>query len=76
VLRRAELGRALATRPHTLLLDEPTAGLDTAETEALARILRALAADGTAVLVVEHDLGFVSGLARTVHVMEAGRLVR
>ncbi|MEV4685035.1 ABC transporter permease subunit [Streptomyces kurssanovii] len=76
VLRRAELGRALATRPHTLLLDEPTAGLDTAETEALARILRALAADGTAVLVVEHDPGFVSGLAGTVHVMEAGRLVR
>ncbi|QIP87198.1 ATP-binding cassette domain-containing protein [Streptomyces sp. Tu 2975] len=76
VLRRAELGRALATRPHTLLLDEPTAGLDTVETEALARILRALAADGTAVLVVEHDLGFVTGLARTVHVMEAGRLVR
>ncbi|MFK4689019.1 ABC transporter permease subunit [Streptomyces pristinaespiralis] len=76
VLRRAELGRALATRPHTLLLDEPTAGLDTAETEALARVLRALAADGTAVLVVEHDLGFLTGLAGTVHVMEAGRLVR
>ncbi|ALC24078.1 ATP-binding cassette domain-containing protein [Streptomyces pristinaespiralis] len=76
VLRRAELGRALATRPHTLLLDEPTAGLDTAETETLARVLRALAADGTAVLVVEHDLGFLTGLAGTVHVMEAGRLVR
>ncbi|UYQ61343.1 ABC transporter permease subunit [Streptomyces peucetius] len=76
VLRRAELGRALASRPHTLLLDEPTAGLDTAETEMLARILEALAADGTAVLVVEHDVALVARVADTVHVMEAGRLVR
>ncbi|MDH2392857.1 ATP-binding cassette domain-containing protein [Streptomyces sp. HNM0663] len=75
-LRRVELGRALAGRPHTLLLDEPTAGLDAAEAEALARILMALAADGTAVLIVEHDLDLVARVADTVHVMEAGRIVR
>ncbi|WP_374986919.1 ABC transporter ATP-binding protein [Streptomyces fradiae] len=75
VLRRTELGRALAGRPHTLLLDEPAAGLDDAEAAALARILAALAADGTAVLVVEHDLDLVAGIAHTVHVMEAGRIV-
>ncbi|MFJ3164056.1 ABC transporter permease subunit [Streptomyces kanasensis] len=74
-LRRIELGRALAGRPHTLLLDEPTAGLDDAETAALARVLAALAADGTAVLVVAHDPDLVAGIAHTVHVLEAGRIV-
>ncbi|WP_406001714.1 ABC transporter permease subunit [Streptomyces sp. NBC_00829] len=75
-LRRVELGRALAGGPHTLLLDEPAAGLDAVEAEALARILEALAADGMAVLVVEHDLDLVTRIAHTVHVMEAGRIVR
>jgi ABC-type branched-subunit amino acid transport system ATPase component len=58
-----------------LLLDEPAAGLDTAEVTALARVLRALAADGTALLVVEHDLDLVADLADVVHVMTAGRVV-
>ncbi|NEB75725.1 ATP-binding cassette domain-containing protein, partial [Streptomyces sp. SID14478] len=74
-LRRVELARALAGRPHTLLLDEPTAGLDSAEVAELARLLRALAADGTALLVVEHDLDLVADLADTVHVMAAGTVV-
>ncbi|WOX25233.1 ABC transporter permease subunit [Streptomyces solicathayae] len=74
-LRRVELARALAARPHTLLLDEPAAGLDSAETDALARLLSALAADGLAVLVVEHDPDLVAGIAHTVHTMEGGRIV-
>ncbi|SDP59970.1 ABC-type branched-chain amino acid transport system, ATPase component [Streptomyces sp. cf386] len=74
-LRRVELARALAGSPHVLLLDEPAAGLDTAEVTALTRMLRALAADGTALLVVEHDLDLVADLADTVHVMTAGRIV-
>lgn len=74
-LRRIELGRALAGGPHTLLLDEPAAGLDAVEAEWLARILGALAADGMAVLVVEHDLDLVARIAHTVHVMAAGRIV-
>ncbi|ROQ31443.1 ABC-type branched-subunit amino acid transport system ATPase component [Streptomyces sp. PanSC19] len=74
-LRRVELARALAGRPHTLLLDEPAAGLDAAETAALARILAALAADGLTVLVVEHDPDLVAGIARTVHTMEGGRIL-
>ncbi|NGO73539.1 ATP-binding cassette domain-containing protein, partial [Streptomyces boncukensis] len=69
-LRRLELARALATEPHTLLLDEPTAGLDPAETETLVRVLRALAADGTALLVIEHDRTLVAELADTVHTLE------
>ncbi|GGV62963.1 hypothetical protein GCM10010294_14150 [Streptomyces griseoloalbus] len=74
-LRRVELARALAAGPRVLLLDEPAAGLDTAEVAALARILKALAADGTALLVVEHDLDLVADLADVVHVMTAGRIV-
>ncbi|MFF0436046.1 ATP-binding cassette domain-containing protein [Streptomyces sp. NPDC004327] len=74
-LRRVELARALASGPHTLLLDEPAAGLDAAETADLARVLAALAADGLTVLVVEHDPDLVAGIAHTVHTMEAGRIV-
>ncbi|MDT0485747.1 ABC transporter permease subunit [Streptomyces doebereineriae] len=74
-LRRVELARALAGTPSVLLLDEPAAGLDTAEVTALARILKALAADGTALLVVEHDLDLVADLADVVHVMTAGRII-
>ncbi|MFE1296040.1 ATP-binding cassette domain-containing protein [Streptomyces sp. NPDC058731] len=74
-LRRVELARALAGGPRVLLLDEPAAGLDTAEVAAMARVLRALAADGVALLVVEHDLDLVAGLADVVHVMTAGRVV-
>ncbi|WP_328945417.1 ATP-binding cassette domain-containing protein [Streptomyces sp. NBC_00250] len=74
-LRRVELARALAGQPHTLLLDEPAAGLDAAETAVLARVLAALAADGLTVLVVEHDPDLVAGIAHRVHTMEGGRIV-
>ncbi|MFI6336375.1 ATP-binding cassette domain-containing protein [Streptomyces sp. NPDC050535] len=74
-LRRVELARALAGSPRVLLLDEPAAGLDSGEVTFLARVLRALAADGMALLVVEHDLDLVADLAHTVHVMAAGRIV-
>ncbi|WP_328684240.1 ABC transporter permease subunit [Streptomyces sp. NBC_00343] len=75
ILRRVELARAFAGGPRVLLLDEPAAGLDTAEVAALALVLRALAAEGTALLVVEHDLDLVADLADVVHVMAAGRIV-
>ncbi|WP_427923383.1 ABC transporter permease subunit [Streptomyces sp. cg40] len=74
-LRRVELARAFAGSPRVLLLDEPAAGLDTAEVAALTLVLRALAAEGTALLVVEHDLDLVADLADVVHVLTAGRVV-
>ncbi|UGQ10199.1 ABC transporter ATP-binding protein [Yinghuangia sp. ASG 101] len=74
-LRLVELGRALASRPSVLLLDEPASGLDDAETDRLRTLLRALADEGLAVLLVEHDMALVFGVADTVHVMAAGRVV-
>ncbi|MCQ4083251.1 branched-chain amino acid ABC transporter permease/ATP-binding protein [Streptomyces sp. RB6PN25] len=75
LLRRAELGRAIAAGPRVLLLDEPAAGLDEAEVAALGTVLRALAADGMALLLVEHDLELVGGIADFGYAMAGGRLL-
>ncbi|WP_380280975.1 ABC transporter ATP-binding protein [Kitasatospora purpeofusca] len=75
VLRLLELARALAGEPRVLLLDEPAAGLDTAQTARLLTVLRGLADDGMALLLVEHDPDLVSELADTVYAMADGRMV-
>jgi branched-chain amino acid transport system ATP-binding protein len=72
---RVALGRAMATAPTVLLLDEPAAGLDRAAREELGRRLRALAGGGVAVLLVDHDLSLVLGVCDTVHVLDRGRVV-
>ena len=74
-LRMVELARALAGAPRVLLLDEPAAGLDAAETARLTAVLRTLSADGMALLVVEHDIDLVAERADTVYAMAAGRVV-
>jgi branched-chain amino acid transport system ATP-binding protein len=71
--RRLEIARALAPEPRLLLLDEPAAGMNPAETEALAALVRRIRANGTTVLVVEHDMGFVMGLSDRVTVLSFGR---
>lgn len=68
-----DLARALATRPRLLLVDELAAGLNPAELGRMADRLRALAADGMALLVVEHLMGFIDRVTDRVIVMNAGR---
>jgi ABC-type branched-subunit amino acid transport system ATPase component len=73
--RLVEIARALATSPAVLLVDEPSAGLDTHETGALGRVLMDLAADGMAVLLVEHDLSLVLGIAQHLTVLDYGEII-
>jgi branched-chain amino acid transport system permease protein len=73
--RRLEVARALATRPTLLLLDEPCAGLSGPEAAALGALLHRVAAEGTSVLVVEHNMPFVLGLATHVVVLDASEVI-
>jgi branched-chain amino acid transport system ATP-binding protein len=75
IRKKIEVVRALASRPKVLLLDEPAAGLNPAETAELARFLRDIAARGTALLVVEHDMGFVNEVCESVVVLNFGRRI-
>jgi urea transport system ATP-binding protein len=69
-----EIGMLLMQDPQILLLDEPVAGMTDEETERTAELLQSLAGRHT-VVVVEHDMGFVSSIARTVTVLHEGRVL-
>lgn len=73
--RRVEVARALMTTPKLLLLDEPASGQDERETEEFAGLLREIAADGTAVLLVEHDIALVASVCSVVNVLDFGRVI-
>ena len=73
--RRVEIARALALQPTLLLLDEPAAGLAADEQDDLARRLAALAQGGLALLVVEHNMGFLMPLAHRIVCLERGRII-
>jgi branched-chain amino acid transport system ATP-binding protein len=73
--RLIELGRALATNPQVLLLDEPAAGQDDSETDRFAALLRELAAEGMAVLLVEHDVALVMEVCEQIHVLDFGEII-
>lgn len=73
--RVVEIARALATDPCLLLLDEPAAGLRYLEKHNLAQLLKQLRAQGLAILLVEHDLDFVMGLADRVVAMDFGEKI-
>ena len=73
--RRVEIARALASRPDILLLDEPTAGMNPAETLELAEQIKSLHALGLTVLIIEHKLDVVTALADTVIVLDHGEKI-
>lgn len=76
VLKRIELGRALAMEPKLLLLDEPAAGLNREETEDMARYLLDIKEElGVTQILIEHDLRFVMDLADSVTVLDFGRKI-
>jgi branched-chain amino acid transport system ATP-binding protein len=73
--RLVEVGRALASRPSVLLLDEPSSGLSAEETDAFASLLEGLTADGLAILLVEHDVELVMRVCARIHVLDFGRII-
>jgi branched-chain amino acid transport system permease protein len=70
-----EIARALASSPRLLVLDEPSSGLNDAETEDLMKLLSKLLAEGYSLLLIEHDMNVVMGISDTVTVMEMGTKV-
>jgi branched-chain amino acid transport system permease protein len=73
--RRVEIARALASRPEILLLDEPTAGMNPAETLELAEQIKSLHAMGLTILIIEHKLDVVTALADKVVVLDHGEKI-
>jgi branched-chain amino acid transport system ATP-binding protein len=72
-LKRLEIARALAAEPKLLLLDEPAAGLNPTETREIDELIRRIAARGITVVLVEHNMKLVMGVAQHVVVLDYGR---
>jgi branched-chain amino acid transport system ATP-binding protein len=73
--RRLEIARALATKPRLLLLDEPAAGMNPAEKNELADLIRAIRDRGITVLLIEHDMGLVMSICDRIAVLDFGRKI-
>jgi branched-chain amino acid transport system ATP-binding protein len=74
--RRLEIARALATRPKLLLLDEPTAGMNSSETRQMTDFIQRLRGDlGLTVLLIEHDMRVVMGISDRVTVLDHGEVI-
>ena len=73
--RRLEIARALATDPKLLALDEPAAGMNGTETEALRELIEGIRKDGITVLLIEHDVKLVMGLCDRVAVLDYGEKI-
>ena len=73
--RLLEIARALATEPKLLLLDEPASGLNRPEKQELGLLVRSIREDGVTVLLVEHDMQFVMGIADRIIVLDYGQKI-
>ncbi|HWS74983.1 MAG TPA: ABC transporter ATP-binding protein, partial [Quisquiliibacterium sp.] len=73
--RLVEIARALVGRPSLLMLDEPAAGLSLSELDGLATLVHEIAKLGTTVIIVEHHLELVANLARSVTVLDGGKIL-
>jgi ABC-type branched-subunit amino acid transport system ATPase component len=73
--RRIEIARALAAQPRLLLLDEPTAGMNPPEAAAVGRLVREVAREGRAVLLIEHNVRLVMELCDRITVLNFGKVI-
>lgn len=73
--RRLEIARALAADPSVLILDEPAAGMNHVEAEALSELIRSLASDGLTIIFIEHNVGMVLGTCDHIAVLNFGQLI-
>ena len=73
--KRLELARALVSRPHIILLDEPASGLNSSETDEMAALILKLRESGTTVLLVEHDMNLVMRVADNIVVLNYGEKI-
>lgn len=74
-LKRLEIARALATEPRILLLDEPAAGCNAVETAEIDRLVRVIAEQGTAIVLIEHDMKMVMRVSDHLLVLDQGRML-
>ncbi len=75
VLKNFELARAILSKPKMLLLDEPAAGLNLTEKENLAEMVKKIYDKGVSILMVEHDMQFISSLAEYVVCLNFGEVI-
>jgi branched-chain amino acid transport system ATP-binding protein len=73
--RRVEIARALASEPKLLLLDEPTAGMNPVEVEAVEALISKVAGQGQSVLLVEHNVRLVMDVCHTITVLNFGKVI-
>ena len=73
--RRLEIARALATEPHLLALDEPAAGMNPAERQALGKLIRRIRDEGITILLIEHDVRLVMNVCDRVMVLDYGQKI-
>ena len=73
--RRLEIARALAAEPTLLLLDEPAAGMNPQESQALMALVRKVRVSGVTILLIEHDMKVVMDLADRIYVLDFGQLI-